>query len=118
LLGASWLPASAGASKLTEDAIAAVARWYERPAKYCHALTGELVLDLYGEEGDSVARARKRCARRARKERSPYKVVKVQELSQRRVVLTLRTKKHVGTYGLQLRKRWRIIAVSCCRPAS
>lgn len=113
-----WLLLSAGfaqASRLSEQALEKLEFWNEHPARFCHALTTDLVQDLYGKPSDSVADARARCARAARKTKAePYEVLKVRERSKRRVVVTLGADGVTAVYGLQLRKHWRVIDLRCC----
>ena len=104
---------SAAATPLSDQAISQLQYWNSHPGSVCKAMTGKVVMSVYGEGGSGPALARHRCVQRLVDEgQTDMKVLAANTKPGRRVRVTIVRSNLVIAVAMHLRRgHWTVIGV-------
>ena len=114
VLVALWGPiSSAAATPLSDQAISQLQYWNSHPGSVCKAMTGRVVVSVYGEGGSGPALARRRCVQRLVDEgQQDLKVLAANTKPGGRVRVTIVRSNLVIAVAMHLRRgHWTVIGV-------
>lgn len=114
VLAALWGPiSSAAATPLSDQAISQLQYWNSHPGTVCKAMTGKVVMSVYGEGGSGPALARRRCVQRLVDEgQTDLKVLAANTKPGGRVRVTILRSNLVIAVAMHLRRgQWSVIGV-------
>jgi hypothetical protein len=114
ILAALWGPiSSAAATPLSDQAISQLQYWNSHPGSVCKAMTGKVVMSVYGEGGSGPALARRRCVQRLVDEgQKEMMVLAANTKPGRQVRVTIVRSNLVIVVAMHLRRgHWTVIGV-------
>jgi hypothetical protein len=104
---------SAAATPLSDQAVSQLQYWNSHPGSVCKAMTGKVVVSIYGEGSSAPAHARHRCVRRLADEgQEDMKVLAANTKLHGRVRVTIVRSNLVIAVAMLLRRgHWKVIAL-------